>query len=125
MTNICFDCKNAVPDSEGHGCPWSRKFEPIPGWTAEPTVLGTGKSYTATDTYEITDCPLFDPDDKDRHDGSMASVRVRCVETGVVYRSFNAAGRAVGRNWTGIRDALRNGRDFAYGYHWEVVKDDG
>lgn len=122
-TNICFDCKNAVPDSDGHGCPWSRKFKPVKGWTARKTKVAVGPQYT--ETYEITACPLFEPDDKNRSDGRIPGVRVRCVETGVVYPSMNAAGKAVGHHWAGIRDALKKGRSYAYGYHWEVVRDDG
>lgn len=60
--NICFDCKNAVPDDCGHGCEWSRKFEPVPGWTATPTTLRSG-GCTPTESWHITACPKFDPDD--------------------------------------------------------------
>lgn len=60
--NICIDCIHAVPDNEGHGCPWSREFKPVPGWDAEPTKLKTavvaGKKYYS-DSYNIKSCPLF------------------------------------------------------------------
>ena len=124
MANICFDCKNSVPDNNGHGCPWSRNFEPVPGWTAEPTKVGAGKY--ATDTYCITDCPLFDPED-DLRIGANANdhcVKVRCKETGVVFHSLRHAGQAVGRDGATIGDALRKGRDYAFGFHWEYVKED-
>ena len=62
--NICFYCKKACGD-----CSWSAidpvtkepLFEPIPGWTAEPAVQRNGK--TPVNTYHITACPEFDPDD--------------------------------------------------------------
>ena len=60
--NICFDCKNAVPDDCGHGCEWSRKFEPVPGWTAKPVMLRSGRC-TPTESWHITACPKFDPDE--------------------------------------------------------------
>ena len=67
--NICIDCERACG-----GCSWSEvnpetgkiRFEPVPGWTAEPVykqmgAAGNGyKSYA--DTYRITACPLFLPD---------------------------------------------------------------
>lgn len=59
-SNICFDCARAVG-----GCPWSRRFEPVPGWKAKAITrsLGTNKGeYDGhlVDTYEITACPLFE-----------------------------------------------------------------
>ena len=63
-TNICFDCQKAVC-----GCSWSKNFTPIPGWTAEPSVLtGFGKRI---ETYHITECPEFVPDE-DRKVSSQA-----------------------------------------------------
>lgn len=126
MTNICFDCKNAVPDEEGHGCPWSRKFEPVPGWTAKKVILNPGRKYDQTETYCITECPLFDPDDDRKNSyyvGKGVSVKVRCIETGIVYESCNLAGRALGINGHGITFALKNGRNYSGGYHWEKVKE--
>ena len=78
VANICFDCKNSVPDDRGHGCPWSRKFEPVPGWTAEPVykqigTKGRGKRQIV-DTYRITACPLFEGDNyKVKHDMTYLS----------------------------------------------------
>ena len=68
--NICFDCKKSCGD-----CPWSAvdedtrrpKFEPVPGWTATPHRLKIGNCrYGAVyvDTYHITDCPLFELDER-------------------------------------------------------------
>lgn len=61
--NICFDCQNAVPNAEtGRGCPWSERFEPVPGWTAELTTVN--RNWNSSPTYAITDCPLFIPDER-------------------------------------------------------------
>lgn len=49
---LCFDCRKAVG-----GCPWSRSFIPIDGWTAEPTIIN--QCYDKTESYQITACPLF------------------------------------------------------------------
>ena len=124
MANICFDCKNSVPDGKGHGCPWSRNFEPVPSWTAEPTKVGAGKY--ANDTYRITACPLFDPEDDLRISEAENAhmVRVRCKETGVVFHSLRHAGQAVGRNGDVIGEALRDRQGYAFGFHWEYVKED-
>ena len=121
--NICFDCTNAVPDDNGHGCPWSRKFEPVPGWTAEPTVLNPGGRYDRTETYRITACPLFERDQVRERPASYP-VKVRCVETGVVYESMTAAAKSVGGYSANIVHALKSKHRFVYGYHWEVVNEE-
>ena len=120
--NICFNCSNAVPDNKGHGCPWSRDFEPVSGWTAEPVVLNPGRKYERTETYQITACPLFDPDD-DEHRCIPEPVAVRCTETGVVFKSIGEAARAIGCIPQGISGACKRGGGYAYGYHWEVVEE--
>lgn len=67
--NICFDCKKACGK-----CSWSAvdpdtgklKYEPVPGWTAEKVLYVSGWSNGKpchTETYHITDCPLFEQDD--------------------------------------------------------------
>lgn len=69
QTNICFDCKKACG-----GCSWSElnpdtgkpRFEPVPGWTAEKTVLRTGTDMHGVqkiETYAISACPLFEEDE--------------------------------------------------------------
>lgn len=61
-TNICFDCQKACG-----GCSWSKKFEPVPGWTAEPVLLNLGKVHSKkrhVRTYHITACPEFVKDEK-------------------------------------------------------------
>lgn len=62
--NICFDCQRAYG-----GCSWSARdletgellFMPVPGWTAEPSLLYKSRNYhkKETWTYRITACPLF------------------------------------------------------------------
>ena len=126
-TNICFDCKNSVPDLDGHGCPWSRNFEPVPGWTAEPVILSPSRKYERTKTYHITACPLFDPDDPEqrRAPNTAHPVRVRCIETGVVYNSLHDAATAFGGHRSNISHALKSKNGYIYGYHWEVVEEEG
>lgn len=56
---ICFDCKKAVG-----GCSWSKKFEPVEGWVAEPTFIKQyGRQESAlnvTQSYRIISCPQFE-----------------------------------------------------------------
>ena len=73
--SICFDCQKACG-----GCSWSGldpvthmpRFEPVPGWTATPTCLKVswachGRTYTRRiDSYYITACPEFVPDEPKR-----------------------------------------------------------
>lgn len=79
--NICIDCNRACG-----GCSWSEvdpvtdkiRFEPVPGWTAEPVykqigTKGRGKRQIV-DTYRITACPLFEGDNyKVKHDMTYLS----------------------------------------------------
>lgn len=50
----CADCKKA-----GYGnlseCPWERDFLPVPGWDAEPTLIGSNLT-----SYAIKHCPLYE-----------------------------------------------------------------
>lgn len=50
---LCFFCKNAV-----YGCSWSKRFEPVEGWTAEPTTIRY--AYNDVKSYHITACPQFE-----------------------------------------------------------------
>ena len=58
-TNICFDCAKACG-----GCSWSKRFEPVPGWTAEPVVIKSFETLLGgpkfTKTFHITACPQFE-----------------------------------------------------------------
>lgn len=121
MTNICFDCKNSVPDDRGHGCPWSRKFEPVEGWTAKKVkqCIGNGKY---DETYHITACPMFDRDRPAQR--SHGRVRpVRCKETGVVYETILDAARCIGISPSTISVCLGRSSHYAGGYHWEEVQE--
>lgn len=67
--NICFGCKNACG-----GCSWTAvdntlpgkpiRFEPVPGWTAEPVYRNVSKQLIKT--YAITACPQFVPDRREK-----------------------------------------------------------
>lgn len=43
------------------GCPWSARFEPVPGWEAKPVkrraMPHSAKEYV--DTYDIKFCPMY------------------------------------------------------------------
>lgn len=46
------------------GCPWSARFEPVPGWKAKPVkrraMPHSTKEYV--DTYDIKSCPMYEND---------------------------------------------------------------
>lgn len=46
---LCWGCAKACG-----GCSWSKRFEPVPGWTAVPTLL-----CERIPSYRITECPEF------------------------------------------------------------------
>ena len=49
----CTTCKNCV-----QGCEWSERYEPVPGWVAEPTIIGK-LSYNIS-SYRIISCPKYE-----------------------------------------------------------------
>lgn len=57
---LCWDCEKAL----GY-CPWSERFDPVPGWNATPTKIplydGNG-GYM--DSFLVHECPMFVPDCK-------------------------------------------------------------
>ena len=58
--SLCWDCKNAVPHGE-HGCSWSERFEPVPGWDAERRDISRGpKKEGMTESYFVYRCPEFE-----------------------------------------------------------------
>ena len=50
---LCWHCGNCYG-----GCSWSRSFMPVDGWEATPVKRDN------VETYEITNCPDFNPDTK-------------------------------------------------------------
>lgn len=52
----CWTCVNY-----NGGCPWSARFEPVPGWEAKPVkrraMPHSAKEYV--DTYDIKFCPMY------------------------------------------------------------------
>ena len=79
-SNICFDCQKACG-----GCSWTevdektgrQRFEPVPGWTARPVLLNLGMGWNGernmAETYHITACPEFLPDEQRRTDNCELS----------------------------------------------------
>lgn len=65
---LCWKCKNAVPDKNGHGCNWSRKRQPVEGWVAKETKLKMYKNEQGeevyTKSYHVILCPEFEEDER-------------------------------------------------------------
>lgn len=49
------------------------------------------------------------------------SIPVRCIETGIIYKSGREAGRLTNTSITGISNCLTGKRERAGGFHWEVA----
>ena len=60
-TQLCWSCARCVGF-----CPWSKKLEPVEGWTAKCTTLHhrNAEQQYETPSYYITACPLFVPEGK-------------------------------------------------------------
>lgn len=41
------------------GCPWSARFEPVPGWDAEPVEKSGNNTNPPISTYNIKSCPMY------------------------------------------------------------------
>lgn len=41
------------------GCPWSARFEPVPGWDAEPVEKSGNNTNSPISTYNIKSCPMY------------------------------------------------------------------
>lgn len=59
---LCWKCIHSVPDTRGHGCPWSLRFEPVDGWDAEPASYPSNRTNKRVmiQSYEVRSCPLFE-----------------------------------------------------------------
>lgn len=62
----CDTCQHAAPSpAKGLGCPWSIRYEPVPGWDATPTRIANQRGSARfsqdgyMDSYAIRDCPLY------------------------------------------------------------------
>lgn len=44
------------------GCPWSARFEPVPGWDAEPVEKSGNNTNPPISTYNIKSCPMYEND---------------------------------------------------------------
>lgn len=66
-TQLCWTCANACG-----GCSWSAKFQPVPGWNAEPVIirnhLDRGPENFSAKSYKIYACPQFRADPRRAHD---------------------------------------------------------
>lgn len=71
---LCQRCANACGE-----CEWSARFEPVKGWTAEPTIVhilyrqGLEKNM---ESYLVTKCPRFQADEQ-RHTKTIRTDRVK------------------------------------------------
>lgn len=49
----CWTCANALG-----GCSWSRRFKPVRGWKATPTLINT-QYVGGTPSFEVHECPEY------------------------------------------------------------------
>lgn len=58
--SLCWECARVYAN---RGCPWANRFEPVPGWDAEETLLISydGEAHNVR-SYNVRACPLFNRD---------------------------------------------------------------
>lgn len=117
--NICFDCARACG-----GCSWSRRFKPVPGWTAQRATLPGGMSGTRIDTYQITACPQYVKSVRYSTRGRATPVIRTDPETGEEkrYASMSIAAWAINGKPGRISTACMNGQRYK-GYLWRKEKE--
>lgn len=59
----CFSCRNAGL------CSWSKDFEPVPGWRAEPIKLRANGRKPMEDSFKVLECPTYYPRRRGMVDG--------------------------------------------------------
>ena len=64
---------------------------------------------------------------RQHHNGGAACSAVKCIDSGVIYKSINEASRETGINKKGISGCCRNIPHYntAGGFRWEFVKNEG
>lgn len=87
---LCCYCKKYCG-----GCPWTEigedgkvKFEPVPGWTATPSIR-TRNGKVVMEGYAITQCPLFVEDR--REDFHPEPVIISMIRSGLTDRQISVA----------------------------------
>lgn len=103
--SICWDCNLAVCK-----CPWSKNFEPIPGWDVEERKIKQSPGIF-TETYFVKSCPLFKQDE---------------IAEGTEQVSAEELGNLIGMNKRSVvrekQDYLIN-RSFKSGYYLTIKRD--
>ena len=54
QSTLCWDCRMSTIG----GCSWSRRFEPVEGWTAERSDLYIDRNHSVV-SYCVQRCPKF------------------------------------------------------------------
>lgn len=117
--NICFDCARACG-----GCSWSRRFKPVPGWTAQRATLPGGTPGTTIDTYQVTACPKYVKTVRHSTQGRATPVIRTNPETGEEkrYASMSIAAHVLAGNPSRIYTACMNGQSYK-GFLWRKEHD--
>lgn len=75
--SLCWDCAKAI----NGGCPWSQKYEAVPGWKAKKTIIKVNDN-CSIDSFVVLKCPLFEDD-------TQRALRIKFKkEYGMTYNAF-------------------------------------
>jgi len=55
---LCWFCVRSRP-IPGIGCCWARRFKPVQGWDAIPSVISARGGQPEVNTYRVVNCPLY------------------------------------------------------------------
>lgn len=102
---LCWNCRNAIPSPQ-YGCPWSREFKPVKGWTAKPIIVKNPPPYTS---YCITGCPLYIPDkkvpQKTPQKVKRPKKRISSIKKYVFIGSVKYQHKIIEKEWTAVVSA--------------------
>lgn len=113
LDSLCWSCSKGANE-----CEFMRSLEPVPNWKAKK-VLCEGN-----ETYHVIKCPDFEPmrEVNGKPPGKKrGKIKVRCVETGIVYSSINKCSKATHISKVCITKCIDGDIDSAKGLHFERV----
>lgn len=132
--NMCSVCQRPIGS-----CSWERSFKPVDGWSAKKvarrfqTTIGGKTHVTTVESYEIHDCPLYQPPGagrlKDQETSPKKKPRAVIAEdmvfhTKVRFSSVAAAEKDGGFVRQEIAACLEGRQQSHYGHYFYYEGDD-
>lgn len=132
--NPCSNCQRPIGF-----CSWEKRFIPVEGWSAKKvkrpwqTTIDSQPTTLVVDTYEIHDCPLYQPPGADRAKDAECQPKKKpwaiiaedmVFHTKVRFPSVKAADKDGGFIKQEVVACLEGRQQHHYGHYFYYEKDD-